>query len=281
MKIKNLLLAIPVFTAILAVSSCFASPVFAKTLNFAVASDVHYTQKGNDNAQKALNGFVTRMNENNYDFVIFLGDNIDKSKQENLESFLSVTKKIKSPYYFVLGDKDAHKISGIEKKDYLAQAAKTNRRQPKDKSSYYFQPDSQIMVVVLDNVSSGMPTTHGVFTQQTLLWLDEILTKNANKKVIIFQHVPYIQPYEKESHELLSPNDFRAVLSRHDNIISVISGHYHKEYSIKDAHKVTHINAPALYLEPYNYLEIKVDYDKPFLGKAKNFQITKVAKPAI
>ena len=80
-------------------------PADAKTINFAVVSDVHYTvitdndNKKYSNAAKALHGFVDRANENDYDFVIFLGDNIDKSKPQNLKGFLNIIRHIDTPYY--------------------------------------------------------------------------------------------------------------------------------------------------------------------------------------
>lgn len=278
MKIsKSLLKAILCFALLLTASNI----TIAKTINFAIASDIHYktTTTPTDN-QKALNGFVSRMNENNYDFVIFLGDNIDKSKEKELVSFLNIIKQIKSPYYLVMGDKDVHKISGMDKKKYIEIVAKYNKNQKKTQSSYTFKPNKDITVIVLDSVSSGMQTTHGVISAKTLSWLDATLTKNKNKKVLIFQHVPYYEPYAKQAYDILDKQEYKAILSKHNNILAVISGHYHKEFA-KDDNGVIHYCVPALSENPYYYVESTLKYKKLPLQKAKNFTLNGVVKPAI
>ena len=267
--------------------SSFTSFVDAKTIHFAVASDVQYLQQSTDDKSienktpLILKYFVKRVNENDYDFVVFLGDNIAKSNLNNLNGFLKIVKDIKPSYYLVLGNQDAHKISGIDKKVYLETVSKVNKNQKKPESSYYFCPTSDVIVIVLDNVSSGMPSNHGVFTQRTLKWLDETLTKHENKKAIIFQHVPYLPPYDKESYEILEKNNFRAILSNHDNVLAVFGGHYRMEGIKKDDKGITHINAPALSISPYNYMDIVLTYDKKPFSKAKNFKIDGDLKPAI
>lgn len=274
---------------LLLVSAIFFSNgrIYAKTLNFAVASDVHYSPAVNaenaksDISAKALRGFVDRVNENDYDFVIFLGDNIDKSKPQNLKRFFNVIKNMKTPYYLVLGNSDAHKISGMSKPDYLKIVSQNNKSQKKAQSSYYFCPTSDVIVIVIDNVSSGMPSSHGMFTEKTLKWLDEVLTKNKNKKAVIFQHVPYIEPYEKDSYNILERHEYGAVIRRHKNIVMICSGHYHKYALTPDDRGIYHLSAPALYEHPYKYLDIKLDYNKKPLTKAKNFKLDVIQKPAI
>ena len=114
----------------------------SKTINFAIASDIHYktSNDGNTIQEKALNGFIDRVNENNYDFVIFLGDNIDKSKEKELDAFLKKIKTINTPYYLVMGNKDVHKISGLDKKVYLAEVSKHNKYQKNATNNYTFKP---------------------------------------------------------------------------------------------------------------------------------------------
>ncbi len=262
-------------------------PADAKTINFAVVSDVHYTvitdtdNKKYSNATKALHGFVDRANENDYDFVIFLGDNIDKSKPQNLKGFLNIIRHIDTPYYLVMGNNDVHKIGGMSKEEYLKIVSENNRYQRKTKGSYYFCPTNDVIVIVLDGVSSGMPSSHGIFNEKTLKWLDSVLEKNKNKKAIIFQHVPYREPFYSPDKEILDKNEYAAVIRRYDNIIMICSGHYHKEFAQKDDRDVYHVSAPALYEPPYYYLDMQVKYDKLPFAKAKNFKIDGNAKPAI
>lgn len=267
--------------------ACTAASTYAKTINFAIASDVHYssiTETENrkfTNGAKALNGLIDRINENKYDYVVFLGDNIDKSNKKNLVAFLNTVKKIKTPYYLVPGNHDTHKISGLTKEEYAKIVHEYNKTQKKEATSYYFYPSADIIAIVLDNVSSGMPSTHGMYNDKTLKFLDETLSKNKNKKAIIFQHVPFVEPYESPSHNILEKDEFNAVIRRHDNILAICSGHYHREFVKKDDRGIYHISAPALYEAPYYYYELQIKYDKkPFL-KPQNVKIDGTAKPAI
>ena len=263
------------------------NPTFAKSVKFAVVSDVLYnvtTDKNNKNyteGAKALNGFVDRVNENNYDFVVFLGDSINKSNSLNLKSFLNELDVLNAPYYLVMGNRDVHKISGLSKTEYLNIVQENNSAQKKFKNSYVFYPTPEIAVVVLDNVASGMPSNHGVFTAKTLKWLDETLVKNKNKKVIICQHVPFLAPYDKPSYSLLDKQEYAAVLKRHKNVLMVLAGHYEQDYAVKDEQDVYHITVSALCKPPYTYNEIEVSYQKKLFAKPDKFVIDGNIKPAI
>ena len=150
---------------------CISLSANAKTLNFALVSDVHYEINSGTKlttSQKALEGFVARINEGDYDFVVFLGDNIDRSRKEVLESFLNTVKNLKVPYYIVLGDTDAHKISGLTKQEFMEIVKKKNSNQTSISPSYTFSPASGIECIVLDGTSSFMPSNHGIFTDKTL-----------------------------------------------------------------------------------------------------------------
>ena len=261
----------------------FCPACFAKTLNFAIVSDVHYKTSADveqKESAKALDGLISRLNESNYDFVVFLGDNIDKSKMNELESFLTVLKNLKTPYYLVMGDRDVHKISGMDKRDYVKIVAQYNKQQKKTGTNYVFYPTNDVAMIVLDSVSSGMPTTHGVVSKKTLIWLDETLKENAGKKVVIFQHVPYFAPYEKPEYEILEKQEYKAILTKHNNILAVVSGHYHKEFAKLDD-GVIHYCIPALSEAPYYFVDSTLKYDKSIFGKAKNFKLEGELKPAI
>lgn len=266
---------------------CVSQCTEAKNLKFAVAADVHYSDeqtadnKNYTNGAKALNGFVSRMNENDYDFVVFDGDNIAKSKPQTLKAFLSIVKNIKAPYYLVPGNRDTHKISGMAKPEYNKIVNTFNKNQKKKGMSYYFYPNSDIIAIVLDGVSTGMPSTHGIFNQKNLKWLDKVLEKNAKRQAIIFQHVPYYEPCEKPSYEILEKAEYTAVLRKHKNVIMIVSGHYHKDFKTTDDYGVTHISVPALFEEPYNYTEINVDYDKKPFQPIQNLKIETTLKPAV
>lgn len=255
---------------------CISLSANAKTLNFALVSDVHYEINSGTKlttSQKALEGFVARINEGDYDFVVFLGDNIDRSRKEVLESFLNTVKNLKVPYYIVLGDTDAHKISGLTKQEFMEIVKKKNSNQTSISPSYTFSPASGIECIVLDGTSSFMPSNHGIFTDKTLEWYDKTLKKNKDKPVFVFQHVPYEEPYDDESHNILDKYQYKYILDKHDNIFLIASGHYHKGAFMTDKKGINHISAPALSVSPFQFLDVKIKYTKYPFAKPKNLNI--------
>ena len=269
------------FALICAVFFVFAAAANAKTLTFAVTSDINYlADDENNTGAKVLDGFISRTQENNYDFVIFNGDNIKKSKKQHLIGFLKRIRSVNAPYYLVMGNNDVHKISGISKPEYLQLVAQYNKNQ-NDENSYFFYPAPGIIAIVLDGVSTGMPSNHGVFNKKTLKWLANVLDKNKNKQAIIFQHVPYYEPVDIPEYEILEKAEYAAVLRRHNNVALIVSGHYGKDFEIKDDYGVTHISVPSLSKEPYYYTEIEFNYDKLPWGKVKNIDIHRYLRPAV
>lgn len=254
----------------------------AKTLTFAVTSDIDYLSGDEtDTGAKVLDGFISRTQETKYDFIIFNGDNIKKSKPQHLIAFLKRIRAIHTPYYLVMGNNDVHKISGISKPEYLQLVSKYNRNQKDAQNSYYFYPAPGIIAIVLDGVSTGMPTNHGVFNKKTLKWLEQVLDKNQNKQAIIFQHVPYYEPVDIPEYEILEKAEYAAVIRRYKNIALIVSGHYGKDFETKDDYGVVHISVPSMSKEPYYYTEIDFSYDKLPLGKVKNIDIRRVLRPAV
>ena len=271
------------FNIVLIISALFifANTANSKTLTFAVTSDINYLcDDENNTGAKVLDGFISRMQETKYDFIVFNGDNIKKSKPQHLIAFLKRIRAISTPYYLVMGNNDVHKISGISKPEYLQLVHKYNKNQ-KAQTSYYFYPAPGIIVIVLDGVSTGMPSNHGVFNKKTLQWLSQVLEKNKNKQAIIFQHVPYYEPVDIPEYEILEKAEYAAVLRRHNNVALIVSWHYGKDYEIKDDYGVTHISVPSLSKEPYYFTEIDFSYDKFPLCKVRNINIRRVLRPAV
>ncbi len=254
----------------------------AKTITFAVTSDIDYLAgEENNTGAKVLDGFIARTQETKYDFIVFNGDNIKKSKPQHLIGFLKRIRAINTPYYLTMGNNDVHKISGISKPEYLQLVSKYNSNQKDAQNSYYFYPAPGIIAIVLDGVSTGMPTEHGVFNKKTLKWLELVLDKNQNKQAIIFQHVPYYEPVDIPEYEILEKAEYAAVIRRYKNIALIVSGHYGKDYEVKDDYGVTHISVPSMSKEPYYYTEIDFSYSKLPLGKVKNINIHRVLRPAV
>jgi predicted phosphodiesterase len=254
-------------------------PVNAKTIRFSVVSDINYeisAKKSSETIRPALilDGFAGRMNEENYDFVVFLGNSIVKSKKEHLTGFLNAVKKIKKPYYIVIGNNDSYKYSGVNREDFAKIISNNNRFQKRYKSNYYFYPTPDIIAVFLDSTSMGMYGRHGYFSDDTLKWFDNVLAKNKDKKAIVFQHVPILEPSDNSALNIINKKDYEAVLNKHNNVLSIISGHYRQFGMKQDGKGIYHISVPALSDKPYEYLVIEITYDKPVFSPTRNYSVS-------
>lgn len=272
-KLKTLLIVIIAFITI-------SSPSFAKSVKFIQLTDIHYSPEGTTDSKRDvsrssqnLKFAVTSINKQNADFVVFLGDNIDKSQPQSLIGFLRETQVINKPFYFVLGNHDAYKLSGIPKEEYIKAIRLYNPHQKSNKPYYTFSPNKEVIGVVVDGSMPFAPSAHGEYTDEMLTWLDKTLTKNKNKVVLIFQHFPLIPPSENRSHTTLKPDKYFDLLVKHKNVALISSGHYHDDKITIDENGIYHISAPSLLVPPNIYELIEVSYDKKQFQPPSNVKI--------
>ncbi len=244
----------------------------ADELTFAQVSDVHYNID-ESYMDKYLFFLSSSLRKKNPDFVVFLGDNVDKSREDDVIGFMQAIHSIRLPYYIVLGNNDAHRLSGIEKDVYLDIVTTFNRNQEDKKLYYYFKPNSDFICVVLDATPNFAPSKHGEISDEQLDWLDKLLTKNPKKLFIIFHHCPLIPPRVEYQLSMLNTEKYESILKKHSNVVIVSSGHYHQELVTKDKNGIRHISAPAFKDMPYSYQLIKVIYDKDSYKTPEDVQI--------
>ena len=247
--------------------------VNADVLEFAQVSDVHYTYE-NSALDRYLYFLSLSLKKQNPDFVVFLGDNVDKSREEDVIGFMRDIHSIRTPYYIVLGKNDAHKLSGIEKDTYLDIVTTFNRNQHEKDKYYYFKPNSKFICVVLDDNPDFAPSKHGEIPDEQIEWLDKLLTKYPNKLFLIFHHSPLLPPRVEYKLSMLNTEKYSAMLKKHDNILLISSGHYHQEAIQTDERGVRHISAPAFKDMPHSYQIIKIIYDEKTLKSPKDIEVT-------
>lgn len=245
---------------------------YADVLEFAQISDVHYTMD-NHNLDKYLYFLSLSLRKKNTDFAVFLGDNVDKSREEDVISFMRAIHSIKTPYYIVLGNNDAHRLSGIEKEIYLDIVSAFNRNQD-NKKYYYFKPNSDFICVVLDDTPDFAPSNHGEITDEQIAWLDNLLTKHPKKLFLIFHHSPVVPPRIEYKLSMLNSEKYKSMLKNHSNVLLISSGHYHQEALQEDENGVRHISAPAFKDTPHSYQIIKIIYDRKTYTSPKDVEIT-------
>ena len=159
-----------------------ANCAYSAQIQFAQISDMNYSAN-NEMSSNILNWTVSSINFRKPDFVVFLGNNIKKSNETNLKEFLNNAKRIKTPYYIVTGNHDTYKLGGLEKDAYWKIIRKNNKYNKDFEKSYYsFKLNRNFICVVLDGAVPFAPTTHGIYSDEQLIWLDKTLKENRNKK---------------------------------------------------------------------------------------------------
>ena len=240
----------------------FFSSAFAGEIKFVQVADPHVTA-GNKYSLNVLKAAIEDINKlDNISFVVFTGDNIDSSKPENHEAFLKIINKLKIPYYIVIGNHDVFKSNGLSKKEYISAIKKHNWFYGPSKPNYVFKKGEFVFVVV-DGAKETIPGTGGYYRPATLDWLDKQLTKYRKKKVVIFQHFPLIPPKDAKTHRVYQPENYFEVLNRHDNVIAIISGHYHVNKE-KMENGIYHVSSPCLLTPPNPYKIIDIVTTKGF-----------------
>ena len=232
----------------------FVSAVQAKDLRFAQISDARFSHASENTALKEAVKDINKQKD--VEFVVFTGDNISKPSEELLKSFLEEAKKLKCPFYIVLGDKDVNKLKHLSKADYIKTIKKNVRKYKPEKPNYTFEKDG-VVFIVADGSKEVIPGTNGYYKDDVLAWLDGELAKYPENHVIIFQHFPLIPPEAKETYYTFKPENYMAVLAKHKNVKAIISGHFGVN-SEKNLNGITHITTAGL--PQYRIIDL-MDYD--------------------
>lgn len=234
---------------------CCCCSCQAEIIKFIQVTDVHLTQNNSQYLQQCVNEI-----NNNYkdiSFVVFTGDNIDKANPNDLCLFLDIVKNLKVKPYILVGNHDLFKSHGMTKENYMYLVRKKLGHYHPNKANYVFKKGN-IVFVSMNGVKEVIPSSNGYYKENELIWLDKILTKYSNKKVVILQHFPLIDTKTK-NHSLYRKEDYEQVLKKHNNVISIISGHYHENIEEKDG-GIYHIVTQKFDNNKY-YKLIEIDTD--------------------
>ncbi len=236
--------------------------VFAEAVKFVQVADVHF--KTNDEYRaEVLKETVKAINkEKGISFVVFTGDNIDSPKPEYVPEFIKIINKLNTPYYLVIGNHDVFKNNGLSKIQYLEIVRDYNFLYKYKRPNYVFKKNGFVFIVV-DGAKEVVPGSNGYYKAETLKWLDKQLKKYRNDKVVIFQHFPLVMSKELSSHTVYKKEDYLNILDKHDNVISIVTGHLHTNYEIM-RNGVYHITSPTLLNEKPTYKIINISTTKGF-----------------
>lgn len=244
----------------------------AKELKFVQISDIHlsyapkgYQTKNINITEDYLKRAIKEINKmKDIKFVIFTGDSIDKPCKDDLIKFLKIANKLNKPFYVVIGNNEVWNYKNFNKKDFMRTVGFRNKNMIFKKPNYVFKPNKDIVFIAVDGTNEFVPSKNGYFKPETLEWLDKKLKKYQNKKVVLVQHYPLIPPTKKTFYNTIETDKYFQVINSYDNIIAIISGHFHIDKTIYKK-GIYHISAPAFEAYPYNYKIITIDYEPKYL----------------
>lgn len=194
------------------------------------------------NSLEKLSDCITEFNKNHVDFVVGLGDLIDR----DIESFDTINKILQN------SDRQVYNITGnhdfeVDKNDYPKVLEKIGLKKPwysfsKNGWRFIFLNGNEITFQSVDPeiimqaekmtkklFENGKPNSAkwnaGIGNEQ-LSWLENELKKalQNNEKAIIFCHYPLLP---LEAHTLWNSNEILEILYRYKNVKAWINGHNH------------------------------------------------------
>ena len=257
----------------------FNSLAKAETFKFAQVTDVHYPKTGIagyegrrfDFAIKNYNKAIDLINDSDVEYVFFTGDVVDKSFKDVFDNFFSTTSRLNKKYYISLGNHDSNSTNGFTKKDTL-EYLKNNTHYQQNSASHHAVLNENFIAVMLDGSNDIEMDAQGFYSKDTLGWLEKILKENPDKKFLIFQHFPLLEPVKDSAyvhkHSTRKKGKYIRLLKKYKNVVLIASGHYHVSCE-KEKYGVKHYSTSALFLEDSCYRVFEIDHDN---GKIKSIK---------
>lgn len=241
----------------------------ASCLRFAQVSDAHFftgetntTFKLTAESGKILDDVVDQINTTpNVSFVMFTGDLIDKAFEKELNAFLPHVEKLKAPWYFAFGNHDTMVGGYLTPLTYMEIVKKHNPNFKYDKPYYSFVPQKGYRALVLDTIIRDRLTANGQIDETQLKWLDNEIKNSPDDVILIFMHVPIIEPFNSPNHRLLNASEVQDVLNKYKNPIAIFQGHYHGAM-IKQIDNIVYISCPSLVSYPNAFRMITINNTK-------------------
>lgn len=109
----------------------------------------------------------------------------------------------------------------------------------------------------MDDIITDELTSNGYIDKIQLQWLKKELDKSKNDTVLIFMHVPVIEPFASPNHRLKNASEVMALIESYKNPIGVFQGHYHAA-KVTQHDNVLYVNTPALVSYPNAFRIINV-----------------------
>lgn len=245
-------------------------PVFT----FIHAPDVHLSESFD-----ALTPFINAIDKQLFhprpDFIVFGGDNIDGSKDDGrvCEREMRILKDklntLTVPYYIFCHNHDTwgEACQGEQYRLHFG---------------HQFNYSATLSEDFVGIFMSGMYIDQDVLIKNAIdnvLWLDQTLCDKADKKILLFSHVPLFPPRKPVSPHIVSTlkredweahryglgaevsKPFRDVVAKHGNVVAHYSGHCHV-HSVKKSRGTYYVTTASMSSQPWEYRYIEVYTDR-------------------
>ena len=220
-------------------------------MKFGVIADLQYCDRGPyigrypKNSIVKLREIIPLINSYNPDFILNLGDTIDKDIK-SYDAVMPLFSEFTSPVYHVLGNHDfeveedafdeVFSIFNIDKPGYycidlgaqnliILNGNEISVFANKQESDRYEKAEKYISELQRNNKPNGNIYNGGISRTQ-MNWLEDQLSSShvKNKPVIIACHYPIHPP---STHNLLNDDDICDLIKKYDNVLLWLCGHNH------------------------------------------------------
>ncbi len=241
--------------------------VGANPIKIVQFSDVHLDTKTPDKkvrkfaqTKSMFQEAIVKVNSLNPDIVVFSGDMVNKSNEQEFDLFLNLASELKPPYYPALGNHDVGVGGGMSKKFIVSKLNEVRPDLKLENPCYYIIKDDYIFIF-MDGTTDKIISANGYFSEGSLEFLEKTLSAFPDKKAIIVQHFPLMEPIKSVTHQIFNDKEYFEILDRHKNVIMVLSGHYHRSGKFV-RNNVLHISTPSMVEYPHAFRVIEVDGSK-------------------
>jgi 3',5'-cyclic AMP phosphodiesterase CpdA len=213
-----------------------------------------------------LQDAVKLLNSLNPHFVVFGGDLIENRQKDlsDMPVMLDVITGLQSPYYVILGDREADLTPEIQKEHITAEFRRNGFSLP-GLSWWAHTPVEGVDLVGLD--SSVRNQMSGAVSADQLRWLENGLAcQNNNLRIVCLHHPIIPEPalkgfYTADGFDLKNADSLTTIFDRYQNVNMVLSGHRHvnKIFTKGSTH---YINCPSIVTYPceFKFFEVTQDY---------------------
>ena len=268
--VRNFILIAFVFLLGFAPSSAFS--IRNMCLNVVQLSDTHISDREDtsykmlSSSKKLLKDAINTINNmQGIDFVMFTGDMVDRPLLESYKDFFTILSDLNYPSLLTFGNHDSAICSldsgecsqGLKIDEVVDFVKKCNGNYVFDKTYYAFTPKTDYRIIVLDPVIRNEVTSNGFLDDEQLAFLDNELSQNQDKVVVIFQHHPVVEPFVSEDHSVKNAAAYLEILHKYKNPIIICSGHYHATKITRDKNLVF-VSTPSLVTYPNAFRVIRI-----------------------